>query len=398
MRDIHHLHISFHVKDVGVEGLSLVTLHPETKNAELQRLVSESGAEEVFYLPTCNRTEFYFVGQNPILCPVFAIEPTCVRENVGHIVEHLLEVALSVDSIVFGESQILGQFKRAYENALESSFVRSNLSPLLNAVIREAKAIRAKVGLTQIHTSVATVAGQMVSALPIQSVLMIGAGETTQTFGMYLKKRRPYDFFWCTRNFDRARSAADACGGHRIPWEGMSNLSLLPKVDLICVATHSSEILVDQAVLKATGATCVVDLSVPPNASKAHAVACGVRYIGIDQLNEKLESAKSSSSGLVALLQSEINVSTDLILNDWKNRKAGGFFSQINSAGENILELELESLLSKMATLQPDQKKSLQVWSRRLVKKINHLHFQTLKRILSPEAQQSDQDNDQLHG
>lgn len=397
MHDIHHLHISFHIKDVGVEGLSRVTLRPEAKDQELLRLAKEARAEEVFYLSTCNRAEFYFAGSQPLSLPAFSLGPTCIRKSTMSIVRHLLEVSLSVDSMVFGESQILGQMKRAYESGLESGLVRSRISPMLNLIIREAKAIRTRVGLTQIHTSVATVAGQMLSHATIQSVLMVGAGETTQTFGQYLKKRHNCQLHWCTRSDDRAQSAITVCGGHQIEWSNLKSKNL-PIVDVICVATHSPDVLVDAEVINATKAKYVIDLSVPPNASRADALANGAQYIGIDELNERLESSAKKSQVLADTLKQEVDTSVKVILSDWNNRKAGGFISEINSASESILELELDTLVSKLNPQTEMEKKLLHEWSRRLVKKVNHLHFETLKRVLAQDDWSSDSIEERPHG
>jgi glutamyl-tRNA reductase len=327
-----------------------------------------------------------------------------VRKKVRDIIEHLLSVALSVDSLVFGESQILGQFKRAYEASLENGHVRGRLSPLLNAIIREAKAIRSRVGLTQVHTSVATVAGQMAVGPSVQSVLFVGAGETNQTFAQYLKKRLPQvQLFWCTRSHQRAGTAVKNCGGHQIPWSALTQTELLPQADLLCVATHSPDILVDGKVLEAVKPQQVVDLSVPANASSKDAERFGIRYIGIDELNEHLHHHKSKSEQLMSQLNDEIRQSTQIVLNEWNNRKAGGFISEIHTASESILEIELESLNQRLGSLPEGERKLVQDWSKRLIKKINHLHFETLKRVLSTESQEDSQSgsatsDDQPHG
>jgi glutamyl-tRNA reductase len=287
--------------------------------------------------------------------------------------------------------------KRAYESALETGLVRSRLSPLLNMIIREAKAIRSRVGLTQIHTSVATVAGQMIAHRKLNSVLMVGAGETNQTFGQYLKKRRAHRYFWCTRSDERAQSAISTCGGEQITWQNLKNLQL-PKVDAICVATHSPDVLVNADVLNATGAKVVIDLAVPPNASRSDAVSMNVDYLGIDDLHTYLKASEAKSQLLEQQIRSEITSSLNSILSDWNNRKAGGFISEINAAADNILELEVDALLAKFSGIEEMEKRILEDWSRKLVKKINHLHFETLKRVLAQDEWSTPSKEERPHG
>lgn len=306
--------ISFHVNEVGVEGLTQSGLNTIDRQSEFHNLMSTLSADEGFYLSTCNRTEYLFSSSKPFSFDaqtVFGNRPR-VFENRQDIIEHLLEVALSKDSVVFGESQILGQFKRAYEQALEWGCCGSELSPLLNAIIREAKSIRSQIGLTQVHTSVSTVAAaKILCDFEIEKlrILFIGSGETNSILARYLIKRDNFEFIWTSRGHQRAVAAATDIGGQVLNWELVAK-GMLPQVDVVCVATHAREILVDDVGLLNANPKLVCDLSVPANVSQEAAERLGIAYFGIEQMSSELSKSQSISKSLILRLETKITEAT----------------------------------------------------------------------------------------
>ena len=382
--------LSFHVNQVGVEGLTRVALKSEDRTDDLRELMGKVGAAEGFYLSTCNRTEYLFAfdGEIPTqLSTHFELAPQSYRA-VDEILCHLLEVSLSKDSVVFGESQILGQLKRAYDQALRGRVCGPTLSPLLNAVLREAKAIRTRVGLTQCHTSVATVAGHTVhrtlGSRPM-AILFVGAGETNQIMARYLCKRTNVRFIWSSRTHERAARAAKEFGGEIIDWQNTLD-GHLPNADVICVATHATEVRVHEAGLRAVSPKLVCDLSVPANVDRKDCESLSIQYYGIEELSEELSRSKQVSDEIIRALNSEITAAVQKISTEQHLRKSRSLFAETVEVSERILEKELEGLLeSKLSNLPMEQKAALSEWSRRLVKKINHVQFQTLRTVLSDE-------------
>lgn len=314
--------LSFHVKDVGVEGLSKVSLPVDGHLSAFKDLLKQVGATEGFYLATCNRVEFLFHFSNESHFPDFKFHGLTPRVfwRRSEILRHVLEVTLSKDSVIFGENQILGQFKRAYEHCLRAKVLGPHLSPMLNAVIRDAKAIRTRVGLSQCHTSVSTVAGhKILKTFKPKRILFVGAGETNMLLSRYISKRHEPLAFWTSRTIERATKTAQDCGGEVIEWSHFLN-SDLPDVDVICVATHSQDILVNAKTLKACKPRLVCDLAVPPNASKDACEENEILYYGIDELNKELEASQVVSKSLIDKLEEEIRISYSKILTELEER------------------------------------------------------------------------------
>lgn len=376
--------LSFHVKDVGVDGLTQVALKSDDRLTEFKDLMLYVGAEEGFYLSTCNRTEFLFGFQDHINPKVYDLfeTPHKYLTTRDSIIEHLLSVTLSMDSVVFGESQILGQFKRAYEQALEADICGPELSPLLNSVIREAKFIRTKSGLSHCHTSVSTVAGFKILeklGLAHKRILFVGSGETNLILARYLSKREDVHFIWSSRGQQRAVLASEQYGGEVLNWDLVLK-GLLPQVDVICVATHSSEILIEEVGLLNSHPRMVVDLAVPANASFEACERLGVLYYGIDTLNEELSHSQQASEIMMEQLQNDVKGSLKKIESELILRDSRGLFAKTVQDTEQIWEKELHEVLNhKLASLSEDQKQVLIDWSRKLVKKVNHVQLENLK-------------------
>ncbi len=379
-----YLLVSFHVNDVGVEGLTQAGLQSSDRGAELQLLLKDLNACEAFYLSTCNRTEFLFAFQHPIPLTIENVfkKASRVFRKRDEIIQHLLGVALSKDSVVFGESQILGQFKRAYEQALEWEVCGSDLSPLLNSIIREAKSIRSQIGLTQVHSSISTVAGAKIITsfeAPKPRILFIGSGETNNILAKYLKKRERFEFIWSSRGHQRAVQASVENGGEVLNWDLISK-GMLPHCDVICVATHAREILVDDVGLLNANPKMICDLSVPANVCREVTSRLGILYFGMEELSEELAQSQIISQDLMNDLALLITASTEKIENELVFRDSKRILMQSFSKLNQVWESELNALLTgQLAELTPEQKTILTQWAQKLVKKSNHVQIESLK-------------------
>lgn len=379
-----HILLSFHVKDVGVEGLTQSALRSENLPIEMRNFLNNLGAVEGFYLSTCNRTEYLLAFEKEAPLDIqkhFAFTPRIFLDRKA-IVTHLLNVALSKDSVVFGESQILGQFKRAYETGLEHGLCGTYLSPLLNRVIREAKQVRSTIGLTQIHSSVSTVAGAKVNQRVGSSskrILFVGSGETNTILASYLKKRGNHNFIWSSRGHQRAVNAAADLGGEVLNWDLVVK-GMLPHCDVICVATHAKEILVDEVGFLNANPQMICDLAVPANADRLSCERLGITYYGIEELSEELNASQKISQELLVLLEEKITLSTEKIISELASRDIKNVVAQTVTQANRVWEDELQSILQgKLSSLSEEQKQALSEWSRKLVNKVNHFQIETLK-------------------
>jgi glutamyl-tRNA reductase len=378
---------SFHIRNVGVDGLKEITKSPEDAPAFIRQLLKDLNAKECFYLATCNRVEFLILSEQNISkkCPSFTDLKPQTFNRLDNITSHLLEVACSLDSVVFGENQILGQIKNAFTEQQKQKLVGPGLSKVLNLTLREAKKIRTETQLSRLQTSVSSVAGKIIhqKLKNKASVLLVGYGETHKLLHKYLEKK----------NFKNVtitnRSAIKDIDTEILPWNEFLKGNL-EKFDVISFATSSEQKILTKEMLVASKPQMVVDLCIPPNADAKLTSAHKAEYLGLDQIQKILSKDKKEAAQLKKQLkafvaQSVLNVLSDLSIQSIQ--------SLITDNIQKSLKIHEESLSNGIegffGPLTLEQKLGLAQWSEKLIKKINHVHLKTYKEVVNAVQTQS---------
>ncbi|HET6406430.1 MAG TPA: glutamyl-tRNA reductase, partial [Chthoniobacteraceae bacterium] len=217
---------------------------PETLSA-IRSLDGMSGA---VIISTCNRVEFYAES----LCPVRAFDGLrdFLRQRTGveaplyfhdtpRSVRHLFRVASGLDSMVLGETEILGQLKRAYSAAAGAGATSTHLNRLFQQAFRVAKHVRTETQITRGATSVGSVAvdlaGKIFGDLSGRRVMILGAGETSERTARSLVSRGVKTVIVSNRTFDRAARLAEEIGGLAIHFEHWQNA--FSDVDILICST-----------------------------------------------------------------------------------------------------------------------------------------------------------------
>jgi glutamyl-tRNA reductase len=409
--------LSFHIKDVGVEGLSELnhlflsavdSEAPKTITVAMDRIRRDSGAAEMFYLATCNRFELVMVFEGSVP-ESFALGTSLIpRAFLGKktVIDHLLGVALSRDSVVFGENQIMGQIKNAFTEQQQNGSVGTTLTRILSLILREAKAIRTELGLSNHHTSVASVAARSTleffradQSIKTRRILLIGAGESNQTFARYLSKRELRDFYWLNRTQARADLMATEIGGQALAWKAFSAIvsgtsqnqnearnevgRILPEADIICCATDADALLVNEEVLRQVKPRMVVDISMPSNTDREMIEKQGIAYLGLDDINVAMKLERVRYEEILREMNVHIEESVARLMGELMVHQSGHVLKDSVDRSENLLsQVWEEELPAELQGLSAEQIQSLQKWSQKLVKLLTHTHLETLKVVL----------------
>ncbi len=225
-------------------GLSHHTANVETRerflaHAEIDRVLRDTaGCAEALFLTTCNRVEVYAASEESIPteriahCLLAAGAPlgddadAFYRHEAQQCVQHLFRVASGLDSMVIGETEILGQAKKAYAAARESGAAGPFLHRLFQRAFRVAKQVRTRTEITRGAVSVGSVAvdlaEQIFGNFESRKVLLLGAGEASERTARALVKRGVRDLRVTNRSLDRAEALAVQVGGRAVPidsWE-----------------------------------------------------------------------------------------------------------------------------------------------------------------------------------
>lgn len=286
----------------------------------LARLTSRPELEEVMFLSTCNRVEVIALPRasgakdkgSPSIESASRAIREALREHVGasssddladylyersgdDAVRHVFRVAASLDSMVLGEPQILGQVKDAYDAAVAAGALRSHLARCMNRAFTVAKRVRSETqlgaGLVSISSVAVDLARRIFGDLSEQVVLLVGAGEMAEQAAKSLgKSSRAIRV--CNRSFERAANLAATFGGTAAPLDMLE--PELVASDVVVASTSSKTYVITKDLVKRVmkarkGKTLFfVDIAVPRNVESDVHKLDNVYVFNVDDLEQEV--------------------------------------------------------------------------------------------------------------
>jgi glutamyl-tRNA reductase len=274
--------------------------------ADLSR---QEGLYEAFIISTCNRTELYFTGESH--AEQIAIEWLHRNRNVTSIrldeylyrfqnleaSKHLFRVATGVDSMILGESQILGQVKDAYHRCRSAGSLNTSLERLCQNAFAVAKHVRThtQIGANPISVAFAAVrlAQQIFADLSDNTVLLVGAGDTIELTARHLKESKVERFIIANRSVDNARALTDRLGGMAIPLTELDRH--LASADIIISSTASPHHVIHKNMIESAlqrrrhKPMLIIDLAVPRDVAPEIEQLSDVFLYTIDNLANVIE-------------------------------------------------------------------------------------------------------------
>ena len=298
-------------------GLSHHTANVATReqfagSATAESIVREAGCPEALLLTTCNRVEVYGVShkristdeiarcltKNPIRDPHY-YAPPFYRYEAEKCVQHLFRVASGLDSMVVGESEILGQAKKAYELARKSGAAGQYLHRLFQRAFRVAKQVRTHTDIARGAVSVGSVAVDLAQRifgrLSDCKVLVLGAGEMSERTARALISRGVTDLRVTNRSMDRACELARAVGGRSIPFETWE--TQCREIDIFITSTTSETPLLTTEKLapllrdRLDHPLFIIDIAVPRDVDPSVNEMEGVYLYDIDSIRSVAEQS-----------------------------------------------------------------------------------------------------------
>lgn len=279
-------------------------------------------------LSTCNRVEFYAAS----LCPVrtfdalrgllqtrSGVEAPLYYHDTPRSVRHLFRVASGLDSMVLGETEILGQVKKAYSAAAELGATSRHINKLFQHAFRVAKHVRTETQITRGATSVGSVAvelaGKIFGDLSGRRVMILGAGETSERTARSLVSRGVKTVIVSNRTFERAAKLAEEIGGLAIHFDHWQNA--FADVDILICSTAAPHAILTRdklaPMMRERGGRplFVIDLAVPRDAEASINDLEGVFLYDIDSLEgivrQSLEVRRSELERCEQMITHQVN-------------------------------------------------------------------------------------------
>jgi glutamyl-tRNA reductase len=220
----------------------------------LERLTALDGVDEAVLLSTCNRTEFYVIGEDAgrERLKQWLHDDRQLGDNLAEslfalddedAIRHIFRVACGLDSMVLGEPQILGQLKDAYRYAEQANTLGGNLGRLFQHTFAVAKKIRTdtEIGASPVSVASAAVnlAGQFFAGFKKHTALLVGAGVTIELVARHLVSHDIGRLFVANRSVERAQNLAGQFGGFALPLSEIGGT--LPEADILITSTAATD-------------------------------------------------------------------------------------------------------------------------------------------------------------
>jgi glutamyl-tRNA reductase len=398
---------------IVVVGLSHKTAPLEVREAlafakeglveALGRLRSEVGLAEAMVLSTCNRVEIYGRANEavaPALVsfladyhrrPAGELDPFLYRLEGEQAVRHAFRVAASLDSMVLGEPQILGQVKEAYQAAEKAGALGSVLNALRNRSIAAAKRARTETGIGENAVSVSYVAVELArkifGALQDRSVLLVGAGKMSELAARHLVRSGARATVLGGRTFEKAEQLAAALGGTAAPFESLR--AELMKADIVISGTGAPGIVIRAEDIQAASVgrrgrpLFLIDIAVPRDIDPEAAKLSGVFLYNLDDLKSvaeaNLRERQKEAAAAEALVEREVNEFLE-----WRRSlEVVPVLVELRRRADEIRRAEVEKARKRLGPMTPEQEEALEAMTSAIVNKLLHAPTVHLKEIAS---------------
>ena len=380
---------------------------PASRLGHALRYVADvPGIGESVIVSTCNRVEIYVWGEGSAsarlkksLCDFHGEFPGQSAEIERHFYEkngddaarHLFEVASGLDSLVLGESEILGQIKRAHEEAIFSATCGANLDELFRRAILCGKRARTETAISKGALSVGAagveLARQIFGSLKGHTVLILGAGKMSARVAQCLVSSGAHRVLVSNRTFERAQQLArefgdEGAGAEAVTWDDFPQK--LAEADIVISSTRAPHYVVTPGQIQASSkkrrrSLLLIDIAVPrdidPDCNKLDDVFC----FDIDDLQGVVEQGKAARAGEIALVQ---NIVAQEIGNwhGWlRSRDATPTVSALVQRANAVREAELQTTLARLAHLSEKDRAQIEAMARAISQKTLHPAISHLK-------------------
>ena len=392
-------------------------------------LAHQPGVREALILSTCNRVEFLTIQDHPrdsnppnllrflheyFAVPAATLEPHLYEFREREAVRHLFRVASSLDSMVVGEPQVLGQVKESYSIARQAGAISSALEPLLQRAFAVAKRVRTETQIGSSSVSIASVAVDLArkifGSLRGKTVLLVGAGKMSDLAARHLIQQGATSILVANRTPERAALLAGQIAG-QISMQLANGPIAIHGAGLACTTeVIPFDLLYDQAaradiVIASTGSEhpifnrshgqsflerrrnrpmFFIDIAVPRDVDPRMNQVEGCFVYDIDDLQQVAAAHLANRGRETAAAEAIVTREVELYLERQQSRDAVPAIVALQNSAESIRQSELERTSARLAAtgaaLTPAQQSAIDALTRSLTAKLLHPQLTALRK------------------
>jgi glutamyl-tRNA reductase len=385
-------------KTAPVEVREQLAISEKNLPEALQGLMDISGVREAMILSTCNRVELLAhtasgsTDLRQFLRQYFSFDPSSYERHLYEyhqhdVVRHVFRVASSLDSLVVGEPQILGQVKEAYATARAAGAVQSYLDLLMTRAFAVAKRVRTETAVGSSSVSIAScaveLAGKIFGSLEGKQVCLVGAGKMSEIAARHLLARGAGPIFVANRTYERAQALAARFGGRAIRFDQLHEHC--EQADIVITSTgapvaifrreHGERFLSRRK----NRPMFFIDIAVPRDIDPEMNKLAGIFVYDIDDLQDAVTSHEGERRKEAERAEKIIDEEVRRFQARLQSLHVVPAILSLQDYVETIRQAELDRVRGRLGRLSPEQEQALEALTRGIVNKILHTPITQLK-------------------
>ena len=389
-------------KSAPVEVRERLAFDEPSLAAALLDLKGRPGFCEGLILSTCNRVEVALTCEDDATASLAVDEfladtrqvardwvtPYLYHYEDSEAIRHLFRVAASLDSMVVGEPQILGQLKSAYALAKEHGAVSGFLDTLLTRAFSVAKRVRSEteIGANAVSVSYAAVelARDIFGTLDDQKVMIVGAGKMSELAARHLRRSGATHIYVTNRTYERAVEMAQIFDGKIVEYTKF--MSFLPEVDIVITSSAAPHYIITRDEMKKVidarrnRPMFLIDIAVPRNIEPSVNKLDNVFLYDIDDLQKVVDSNLAGRMHSAEEAEAIIREEVERMMARLKAREVVPTIVSLQEQLEKLRAGELARMRGKFGALTPEQEEALIALTKGIINKIAHGPISELRR------------------
>ena len=384
-------------KTAPISLLERTSISDDRLQKALHHLGNYEHVSEGVVLSTCNRTEIYaavtkfhggaqdlrnFISEFCHVAPEELADRLYTYHDEGA-VRHLFRVAAGIDSLVIGESEILGQVRRAHDAAVKEGSVGRVLGMALNRAIRTGKRARNETAIGRNPASVSSAAVELArrafedETLVGMQIVIIGAGKMGTLTARLLKQAGGSDVVIVNRTDAKAQAIADEFGATARPWSEIHDV--IATADIVISSTTAAGIVLDRQTVEAAVARrtarrplLIIDIAVPRDIEASVGLLPDVILRDLEDLRTVVETTGRFRRGEVESVEAIIVSEVDSYMTWERAAHAAPIATALVDKAERIRRSELDRAGPALKNLSEQERAAVDHLTRRMIAKLLH--------------------------
>jgi glutamyl-tRNA reductase len=386
-------------KTAPVEVRERLAFNSDVLRSALTALVGRQDVREAIILSTCNRVEV--MAESPddrlireFLCDFHRITPDLVSKHLysfrnADAIRHVFRVAASLDSMMVGEPQILGQVKEAYRVATDAGTVGMHLNALMNRAFAVAKKVRSETGISQSAVSISFAAVELARKifgdLTGKTVMIIGASKMGELAAKHLKRNGVSSVLVTNRTFERAVELAKVFEGAAVPFEHFTDHMV--GADIVISSTGAPHFIISRTLAeqvihrRKNKPVFFIDIAVPRDIDPAVNGIDNAFLYDIDDLQQVIDGNLKERMKEASRAEQIIDSEVAAFCLKMQSREVVPAIVQLRDSMEKLRRDEIERNRRLLKDLSPEGQAVVDQLTKSLINKILHPPIEHLKQM-----------------